>query len=129
MEILKWVGLTEKVNSRPAQLSGGEWQRVAIARAMVKRPVIVLADEPTATLDSVNAHNIIQPMEKLNKEMKTTFIFATHDEKVIGYLRRVIRLEDGKGAEDVTSTPNPVSYTHLDVYKRQGYAFREKTGK
>lgn len=107
MEILKWVGLTDKVNSRPAQLSGGECQRVAIARAMVKRPVIVLADEPTANLDSVNSHNILQTMEKLNKEMKTTFIFATHDEKVIGYLRRVIRLEDGKVAEDVTSTPNP----------------------
>lgn len=100
METLEWVGLTEKVNSRPSQLSGGECQRVAIARAMVKRPLLVLADEPTANLDSANSHNILQTMEKLNKELKTTFIFATHDEKVIGYLRRIIRLKDGKIVED-----------------------------
>ena len=110
MEILKWVGLTDKVNSRPAQLSGGECQRVAIARAMVKRPVMVLADEPTANLDSENSHNILRTMLKLNKEMNTTFIFATHDEKVIGYLRRVIRLEDGKVVKDTTSTPIHDSY-------------------
>lgn len=107
MEILKWVGLSDKVNSRPAQLSGGECQRVAIARAMVKRPVMVLADEPTANLDSENSHNILRTMVKLNKEMNTTFIFATHDEKVIGYLRRIVRLEDGKVVNDATSTPNP----------------------
>lgn len=100
METLAWVGLTEKVKSRPAQLSGGECQRVAIARAMVKRPVLVLADEPTANLDSANSHNILQTMEKLNRELKTTFIFATHDEKVIGYLKRIIRLQDGKVVED-----------------------------
>ncbi len=100
METLEWVGLTEKVNSRPSQLSGGECQRVAIARAMVKRPLLVLADEPTANLDSANSHNILQTMEKLNTELKTTFIFATHDEKVIGYLRRIIRLKDGKIVED-----------------------------
>jgi len=105
METLKWVGLTEKVNSRPSQLSGGECQRVAIARAMVKRPKLVLADEPTANLDAANSHNILQTMEKLNKELKTTFIFATHDEKVIGYLHRIIRLSDGKIVED--ETPNP----------------------
>lgn len=104
MEILKWVGLTDKVNSRPAQLSGGECQRVAIARAMVKRPVMVLADEPTANLDSENSHNILRTMVKLNKEMKTTFIFATHDEKVIGYLRRIVRLEDGKVVDDANPT-------------------------
>jgi len=105
METLKWVGLTEKVNSRPSQLSGGECQRVAIARAMVKRPKLVLADEPTANLDAVNSHNILQTMEKLNKELNTTFIFATHDEKVIGYLHRIIRLSDGKIVDD--ETPNP----------------------
>lgn len=104
MEILKWVGLTDKVNSRPAQLSGGECQRVAIARAMVKRPVMVLADEPTANLDSENSHNILRTMVKLNKEMNTTFIFATHDEKVIGYLRRIVRLEDGKVVDDANPT-------------------------
>ena len=100
METLEWVGLTEKVNSRPSQLSGGECQRVAIARAMVKRPKLVLADEPTANLDAANSHNILQTMEKLNKELKTTFIFATHDEKVIGYLHRIIRLSDGKIVAD-----------------------------
>ena len=105
METLEWVGLTSKVKSRPAQLSGGECQRVAIARAMVKRPSIVLADEPTANLDSVNSHNILQTMLKLNEELKTTFIFATHDEKVIGYLKRIIRLQDGKVVEDKTVAP------------------------
>lgn len=101
METLEWVGLTDKVKSRPAQLSGGECQRVAIARAMVKRPLLVLADEPTANLDSANSHNILQTMLKLNEELKTSFIFATHDEKVIGYLKRIIRLKDGKVVEDV----------------------------
>ncbi len=100
METLKWLGLTDKVNSRPAQLSGGECQRVAIARAMVKRPLLVLADEPTANLDSANSHNILQMMLKLNEELHTSFIFATHDEKVIGYLKRIIKLQDGKVLED-----------------------------
>lgn len=100
METLSWLGLTDKVKSRPAQLSGGECQRVAIARAMVKRPSLVLADEPTANLDSKNSHNILQMMLKLNEELKTSFIFATHDEKVIGYLKRIIRLEDGKVVGD-----------------------------
>ncbi|MEA3496847.1 MAG: ABC transporter ATP-binding protein [Bacteroidota bacterium] len=100
MEALDWLGITDKMKSRPAQLSGGECQRVAIARAMVKKPQIVLADEPTANLDAENSHHIIQTMEKLNKELKTTFIFATHDEKVIGYLHRTIKLEDGAVAND-----------------------------
>ena len=97
---LEWVGLTDKIKSKPAQLSGGESQRVAIARAMVKKPTIVLADEPTANLDAKNSHNILQTMEKLNKELNTTFIFATHDDKVIKYLRRKISLEDGKVVKD-----------------------------
>ena len=100
MDALEWVGLTDKVKSRPAQLSGGECQRVAIARAMVKKPVIVLADEPTANLDAANSHNILKMMLKLNEELKTTFIFATHDEKVIQYLKRKISLEDGKVIND-----------------------------
>lgn len=95
MDALEWVGLTDKVKSKPPQLSGGECQRVAIARAMVKKPSLVLADEPTANLDAANSHNILQTMEKLNRELKTTFIFATHDEKVIGYLKRKIFLKDG----------------------------------
>lgn len=95
MDALEWVGLTDKVKSKPPQLSGGECQRVAIARAMVKKPSLVLADEPTANLDAANSHNILKTMETLNRELKTTFIFATHDEKVIGYLRRKIFLKDG----------------------------------
>ncbi len=95
MEALEWVGLTDKVNSKPSALSGGECQRVAIARAMVKRPQLVLADEPSANLDSKNSHNIVQTMKRLNKEFGTTFIFSTHDEKVMQYLDRIIHLQDG----------------------------------
>ena len=100
MEALEWVGLTDKERSRPAQLSGGECQRVAIARAMVKRPEVVLADEPSANLDAKNSHNILQMMRKLNEELKTTFIFATHDEKVMQYLTRIVRLMDGEVDND-----------------------------
>lgn len=100
LDALEWVGLLDKEKSKPAQLSGGESQRVAIARAMVKRPDIVLADEPTANLDAENSHHILQTMEKLNKELNTTFIFATHDEKVIKYIRRKISLLDGKVEKD-----------------------------
>ena len=104
LQSLEWVGLTDKIKSRPAQLSGGECQRVSIARAMVKTPKIVLADEPTANLDAKNSHNILQTMEKLNRELNTTFIFATHDEKVIQYLRRKISLDDGQVVGDKTIT-------------------------
>ena len=104
LQSLEWVGLTDKIKSRPAQLSGGECQRVSIARAMVKTPKIVLADEPTANLDAKNSHNILQTMEKLNRELNTTFIFATHDEKVIQYLRRKISLDDGQVVSDETIT-------------------------
>jgi putative ABC transport system ATP-binding protein len=99
-QALEWVGIQDKRKSRPAQLSGGECQRVSIARAMVKSPKIVLADEPTANLDAENSHNILQTMEKLNRDLKTTFIFATHDDKVIQYLHRKITLLDGKVAND-----------------------------
>lgn len=95
MDALEWVGLTDKANQKPSQLSGGECQRVAIARAMVKKPSLVLADEPTANLDAANSHNILQTMVNLNRDLKTTFLFATHDEKVIGYLKRKIYLKDG----------------------------------
>lgn len=103
MEALDWVGLTEKRDARPAQLSGGESQRVAIARAMVKRPAIVLADEPSANLDAENSHHILQTMQQLNRELKTTFLFATHDEKVMQYLQRIISLRDGKVEKDTNS--------------------------
>lgn len=95
LDALEWVGLTDKMKQKPPQLSGGECQRVAIARAMVKRPSLVLADEPTANLDADNSHNVLKTMEELNKRLSTTFLFATHDEKVIGYLRRRIYLKDG----------------------------------
>lgn len=95
-DALEWLGLTDKINQKPPQLSGGECQRVAIARAMVKKPSLVLADEPTANLDSANSHNILQAMKTLNAELGTTFLFATHDEKVIGYLNRKVYLKDGK---------------------------------
>ena len=85
MEALEWVGLTEHANKKPDKLSGGESQRVAIARAMVKSPKLVLADEPTANLDAENAHAILKTMKKLNKDLGTTFLFSTHDEKVMGY--------------------------------------------
>ncbi len=106
MDALEWVGLTDKVRSKPPQLSGGECQRVAIARAMVKRPSLVLADEPTANLDARNSHNILKTMETLNRELKTTFLFATHDEKVINYLRRKIFLLDGRVDRDEVLSPN-----------------------
>jgi putative ABC transport system ATP-binding protein len=105
LQALDWVGLSDKVRSRPAQLSGGECQRVAVARAMVKKPKIVLADEPTANLDAKNSYNILDMMVSLNKELHTTFLFATHDEKVIKYLRRVITLTDGKVVQDVEKNP------------------------
>jgi putative ABC transport system ATP-binding protein len=107
MDALEWVGLTEKVKQKPPQLSGGECQRVAIARAMVKKPSLVVADEPTANLDAANSHNILKTMVKLNDELQTTFLFATHDEKVIGYLKRKIFLKDGMIDNDVTvKNPN-----------------------
>ena len=108
MNALEWVGLADRANSKPNQLSGGQCQRVAIARAIVKTPEIVLADEPTANLDAKNSHHILQTMEKLNEELGTTFLFSTHDEKVIRYLRRKISLYDGKIAKDEVQKPQPV---------------------
>ncbi|HBG25141.1 MAG: ABC transporter [Bacteroidetes bacterium GWF2_41_61] len=100
MDALEWVGLADRAKSRPSTLSGGECQRVAIARAMVKKPALVLADEPSANLDSQNSHMIVQTMKRLNKELNTTFIFSTHDEKVMQYLDRIIYLKDGMVERD-----------------------------
>lgn len=99
-DALEWVGLTDKLDSRPSQLSGGQCQRVAVARAIVKRPELVLADEPTANLDAENSFNVMDMMVSLNRELETTFLFATHDEKVIRYLRRKVTLVDGRVAKD-----------------------------
>jgi putative ABC transport system ATP-binding protein len=100
MDALAWVRLADRAGSRPSQLSGGQSQRVAIARAIVKRPEMVLADEPTANLDGENSRNVLDTMWTLSRDLQTTFIFATHDEKVIRYLRRKIVLNDGAVVED-----------------------------
>ena len=97
---IEWVGLSDKKNSRPADMSGGECQRTAIARAIVHEPALLLADEPTANLDAENSHNIMKILSKLNSEISTSFVFATHDEKIMDYLRRIIHLEDGKIIND-----------------------------
>jgi putative ABC transport system ATP-binding protein len=94
------VGLTDNMESRPNRLSGGECQRTAIARAIVHQPALVLADEPTANLDAENSHHIMKILVRLNKELSTSFIFATHDEKIMAYLRRIIHLDDGEITED-----------------------------
>ena len=100
LDALAWVGLSDRAKSRPNQLSGGQCQRVAIARAVVKKPELVLADEPTANLDAENSHHILQTMEDLNRDLGTTFLFSTHDDKVIRHLRRKITLVDGRVARD-----------------------------
>ena len=94
------VGLLEKMDVRPAQLSGGQQQRVAVVRALASKPQFVLADEPTANLDSVSAFNLLDIMAKLNQEEGMTFIFSTHDQRVIERAKRVIQLEDGKIVAD-----------------------------
>jgi len=101
-ELLEAVGLAERKSSRPAKLSGGQQQRVAVARALASKPKFVLADEPTANLDSRSAENLLEIMEKLNKDENITFIFSTHDPRVVRKARRVITLEDGKVLKDVT---------------------------
>ncbi len=102
-ELLKEVGLSDRANSRPTKLSGGQQQRVAVARALASRPKFVLADEPTANLDSKAATTLLEIMEKLNHESKITFIFSTHDPRVVKMAHRIITLEDGKVVSDVKS--------------------------
>lgn len=99
-ELLKAVGLDERADSRPSKLSGGQQQRVAVARALASKPKFVLADEPTANLDSKSATTLLEIMEKLNHEEKITFIFSTHDPRVVKMAHRVITLEDGKVVSD-----------------------------
>ena len=99
-ELLEAVGLADRHNSRPSQLSGGQQQRVAVARALAPRPEFILADEPTANLDSKSAETLLDIMEKLNREEEMTFIFSTHDARVMKRARRVITLEDGKVVSD-----------------------------
>ncbi|TAK42735.1 MAG: ABC transporter ATP-binding protein [Saprospiraceae bacterium] len=101
-DLLKSVGLEGKKDMRPAQLSGGQQQRVAVARALAPKPMFILADEPTANLDSVSASNLLDIMEKLNEEEGITFVFSTHDQRVIDRARRVVTLVDGQIASDKT---------------------------
>ena len=101
LELLKAVGLEDRVNSRPSKLSGGQQQRVAVARALASKPKFVLADEPTANLDSKSTETLLDIMEHLNKEEGITFIFSTHDARVVKKARRVITVEDGKVISDV----------------------------
>ncbi len=100
-ELLRAVGLGEMMDRRPSKLSGGQQQRVAVARALASKPKFVLADEPTANLDSKSTENLLDIMEELNKEEKITFIFSTHDQRVVNKARRVITLEDGKVISDI----------------------------
>jgi putative ABC transport system ATP-binding protein len=99
-ELLEAVGLADRGTSRPDQLSGGQQQRVAIARALAAKPSLILADEPTANLDTPNGQQVMETMTRLNKETGVTFVFATHDPRVIQYARRVVTLRDGLVAED-----------------------------
>jgi putative ABC transport system ATP-binding protein len=100
LELLNSVGLMEKMNNRPNKLSGGQQQRVAVARALASKPKFILADEPTANLDSKSTENLLEIMEKLNKEENITFIFSTHDARVMKKARRIITIEDGKVMKD-----------------------------
>jgi len=102
-ELLSAVGLGDRMNSRPAKLSGGQQQRVAVARALASRPKFILADEPTANLDSKSAETLLEIMEKLNHDENITFIFSTHDQRVVKKARRVITLVDGKVESDVNT--------------------------
>jgi putative ABC transport system ATP-binding protein len=103
-QLFEEVQLSDKLNSRPSELSGGQQQRVAVARALASKPKFVLADEPTANLDTKSASNLLDIMAKLNQEEQITFLFSTHDQRVIERARRVITLVDGKIASDTMPT-------------------------
>ena len=96
MEMLEAVGLADRADHRPDQLSGGEQQRVAIARALGPRPALILADEPTANLDTANGTQAMEIMQRLNEQTGTAFVFATHDPRVVAFARRVVKLQDGR---------------------------------
>jgi len=98
--ILNDVGLEDKYNSRPAELSGGQQQRVAVARAIVSNPSIVLADEPTANLDSKTGEGLLEMMRQMNEKKNVTFIFSTHDRMVMNFSRRLVKIRDGQVADD-----------------------------
>jgi putative ABC transport system ATP-binding protein len=102
IEMLEAVGLGDRLKSRPGKMSGGQQQRVAVARALASRPKFILADEPTANLDSASTENLLSIMEELNRKENITFIFSTHDQRVVNKARRIITIEDGKIKDDKT---------------------------
>lgn len=108
--LFQQIGMEDKMNSRPAELSGGQQQRVAVARALASKPQFVLADEPTANLDSKSASNLLDIMALLNKEENTTFIFSTHDPRVIERARRVITLVDGNIVSDTARVETNIAH-------------------
>jgi putative ABC transport system ATP-binding protein len=118
MEMLEAVGLTDRAHHRPDQLSGGQQQRVAVARALSIRPSLVLADEPTANLDTENGRQVMEIMKKLNQETGVTFVFATHDPRVIKYANRIVTLRDGLIVESngsLTGQPQSLAEQSLKV--------------
>lgn len=117
MDILEQLGLGEFADRRPNELSGGQQQRVAVARAVASEPKLVLADEPTANLDGENAETLLIMMRKLNEDQGTTFVFSTHDPRVIAHARRVVTLVDGRVAKDESKSPSTLSVDQLKSQK------------
>ena len=115
--IFREIGMEDKLNTRPSQLSGGQQQRVAVARALASKPQFVLADEPTANLDSKSASNLLDIMAMLNKEENITFLFSTHDQRVIERARRVITLVDGAIASDTAAVDTSKAHSYIGEIK------------
>ncbi len=114
VEILEQLGLAEFADRRPNEISGGQQQRVAVARAVAAHPTLVLADEPTANLDGENAEILLQMMRQLNEEQGITFVFSTHDPRVVAHARRVVTLVDGRVAKDEARTQSSLSDGHAE---------------
>jgi putative ABC transport system ATP-binding protein len=110
--LLETLGLLDHISHRPGKLSGGQQQRVAIARALITDPAVIVADEPTANLDSENAVKIIELMKEINVQRKTTFVFSTHDQRLLSRVRRRVRLLDGRIREDIPQTDGTTGETH-----------------
>ena len=118
MDILNQLGLGEFADRRPNEMSGGQQQRVAVARAVASKPQLVLADEPTANLDGENAEILLTMMRRLNREQGITFIFSTHDPRVVAHAHRVVTLVDGRVAKDETKPPEPLSGAPVELKEK-----------